>query len=346
MDPQSRGDLARARCRRGCIVHENNVGGSQGLAKDRLEALGEVLPLMGDDDNADTSVGEPSGGNLCRHRVSMSYCDSTSRLARMRPLKRIGGLRRRLSRGAREAYGTVRVSVARRAGARVRERAGVTVVTANWNTLPFLEVFVEAVQRRSPAGTRIVVVDNGSIDGSREYLRKRSDIDSVMLPVNIGHGRALDIGIARAGTKVVAILDIDAFPISDDWLRECEEALESGKMICGASIHRSYVHPCFLVARRQTMLNESPSLRARGRYPRPGRRRLGVFLDTGEALSQALLVRYGSRVFHFVPITSVDGPGHYGTVFGGVVYHNFHATTGNDIEAGLSRFLAAAKRFA
>lgn len=254
-------------------------------------------------------------------------------------------MRRRLDRAAREAYGTVRVSAARWSGARVRERAGITVVTANWNTLPFLEVFVESVRRRSPAGTGIVVVDNGSTDGSREYLRSRSDIDSVLLPINIGHGRALDIGVARARTRVIAVLDIDAFPVSDHWLRECQEALDSGKMICGASVHRSYVHPCFLVARRQTLLKEGPSMRAQGRYPRPGRRRLGVFLDTGEALSQALLVRYGSKAFHILPITSVDGPGLYGTVFGGLVYHNFHATTGRDRQAGLDRFLAAAKRF-
>jgi hypothetical protein len=258
--------------------------------------------------------------------------------------RKIGGLGRRAKRAGRQGYGLVRASAARRSGRGAVETSGVTVVTANWNTLPFVEVLIDAVERRSPPGTRILVVDNASVDGSQEFLRAR-DIDAVMLPTNVGHGLALDIGVARARTDTIAILDVDAFPIADDWLRGPLAALESGKKISGASIHRSYVHPCFLVARRSTLLHEGPSLRARGRYPRPGHGRLGVFLDTAESLSQALLVGYGSGVFAKVPITSIDGPGMYGTVFGEVVYHNFHATTGKDRQAGLDHFLAAARRY-
>lgn len=264
----------------------------------------------------------------------------------MTALQKIRGLGRRQTRAARESVGIARVAMGRRSALRVKELPGVTVVTANWNTLPFLEGLVAAVQRHSPEGTRILVVDNGSDDGSREFLRSRPDIESILLPVNVGHGIALDLGVAKACTQTIAILDVDAFPIADGWLSEAEEALDAGKRVCGAYIHRSYIHPCFLVARRQTLLADGPSLRARGRYPKAGRRRPGTFLDTGESFCQSLAVRYGSASHHRIAITSVDGPGLYGTVFGGVLYHNFHATTGKDRQAGLDQFLAATQRYA
>ncbi len=242
--------------------------------------------------------------------------------------------------------GIALVAIGRRSALRAKEVPGVTVVTANWNTLPFLEALVSAVQRHSPEGTRIVVVDNGSVDGSREFLRSRPDVDSILLPLNVGHGVALDLGVAKARTETIAVLDVDAFPIADNWLDEVEDALAGGKKVCGAYIHRSYIHPCFLVARRQTLLAQGPSLRARGRYPKAGRRRPGTFLDTGEAFCQSLAVRFGSSSHHRVPITSVEGPGLYGTVFGGLLYHNFHATTGKDREAGLDQFRSAVARYA
>ena len=51
-------------------------------------------------------------------------------------------------------------------------RSGVTVVIVNWETLDYLRETVRAVRRFSPAQTRILVVDNGSTDGSAEWLRQ------------------------------------------------------------------------------------------------------------------------------------------------------------------------------
>src|SRR5690349_196119 len=51
---------------------------------------------------------------------------------------------------------------------RARRRIGslrpgaATIVTVNWNSWAHLEVLIELVSRRSPAGTEIIVVDNGS----------------------------------------------------------------------------------------------------------------------------------------------------------------------------------------
>jgi len=53
-------------------------------------------------------------------------------------------------------------------------RPGVTVVTVNWNSLHYLERMLAAVEAMSPPGTEILVVDNASSDGSREFVRQRA----------------------------------------------------------------------------------------------------------------------------------------------------------------------------
>ncbi len=90
------------------------------------------------------------------------------------------------------------------------DQPGVTVVTVNWNSRRYLEGLVAAVRATSPPDTRILVVDNASSDGSREALRASREVESVLLPVNFGHGVALDIGLSRVRTEYTALLDVEA----------------------------------------------------------------------------------------------------------------------------------------
>lgn len=256
---------------------------------------------------------------------------------------------RRLGAWAKRAlvdtYGTVRWRLARRVGRRATIEPGITVVTVNWNTLPFLRVLVETVRARSPEGTRILVIDNASRDGSHEYLRSRPEIESVLLRVNIRHGRALDLGVTMARTDTVIVLDIDAFPTTNTWLDDSLAALEQGRVLSGAYFHRNFVHPCFMVFRRESIVANELSFKPVGLHPQGGGRPFGPFMDVGEAISQAVLVRFGDEGLHRIPFTEVRGPDMVGTVFGDVVYHNFHTTYSAHRSTALARFHEAVERF-
>jgi len=235
---------------------------------------------------------------------------------------------------------------ARRAARRCATGPGITVVTVNWNTLPFLEALLDIVSARSPAGTRILVVDNGSSDGSREFLRGRSDVDSILLPINIGHGLALDLAVAKVTTDIVVVLDVDAFPISDAYLDASLEALAAGKVLSGAHFNRNYIHPCFLVARRDTLVMNDLSFQPIGSTGRAdGTGPFQLFMDVGESISQAVIVKFGSDSLHRIRTSEIQGPGMCGSVFGDVVYHNFHTTYGPHQAAALERFNDALQRF-
>lgn len=207
-------------------------------------------------------------------------------------------------------------------------RPGVTVVTVNWNSLPYLRSTIEAVRATSPGNTEILVFDNGSSDDSFEYLQSRDDVRAMRSPINLGHGVALDLAVAGVRTELIAVLDVDAFPISNRWLPESTAALDAGAQVAGARMHRNFVHPCFLVTRTSLLHRYGLTFRPVGSLAKL-ESEAPLFLDVGEALSQRVIVKFGGgHALHFFDITSVRGPGGTGSVFGDLVYHNQFATQG------------------
>jgi glycosyltransferase involved in cell wall biosynthesis len=211
--------------------------------------------------------------------------------------------------------------------ARARRRLGrlapgaATVVTVNWNSWPHLEVLIDVVHRRSPAGTRIIAVDNGSVDGSRERISERDDVEGLLLPVNVGHELAMDLGVLLAKSEYVVALDVDAFPLHDDWLERLLGPLSEGAQVAGARLNREYVHPCCWAMREARFVERGHSFRAHYQPREEGRDASG---DVGEEISTA-----EAPDVHFFEVTSQRGPGDVGTVFGDLVYHNFYATRFN-----------------
>jgi glycosyltransferase involved in cell wall biosynthesis len=197
-------------------------------------------------------------------------------------------------------------------------RPGATVVTVNWNSWEHLAVLIDVVRRRSPSGTDILVIDNGSTDGSRRRLRSLAGVSSVRLPVNLGHELALDLGVLLCATEFVVALDVDAFPLHDDWLEKLLAPLDADARVSGARLNREYVHPCCWAMRTERFVEQGHSFRSDYRPREPGRDASG---DVGELIS----AREAPHL-HFFEVSSQRGPGDVGTVFGDLVYHNFYAT--------------------
>jgi hypothetical protein len=211
--------------------------------------------------------------------------------------------------------------------ARARRRLGrlqpgaATIVTVNWNSWPHLEVLIDVVKRRSPQGTRILAIDNGSSDGSRRRLAGRDDVSALALPLNVGHELAMDLGILSCETEFAVALDVDAFPLHDDWLDRLLAPLDEGAMVSGARLNREYVHPCCWAMRTARFVEQGHSFRSHYVPRSEGRDASG---DVGEEISTC-----EAPNLHFFEVSSQRGPGDVGTVFGDLVYHNFYATRFN-----------------
>ena len=116
----------------------------------------------------------------------------------------------------------------------------VSVIIVNWNRKELLQACLSSLARQSLTDFEIIVVDNGSTDGSNEMLRKNfPNVILVELGKNTGFCRANNIGIELAKSEYVALLNNDT-EVDENWLGELVKTLDekkeysfaSSKMIC------------------------------------------------------------------------------------------------------------------
>ena len=81
----------------------------------------------------------------------------------------------------------------------------------NWNSGPLLRDCLESViQHGAAVVNKIVVVDNGSSDGSLEFLLDLPGTTIIEAHVNLGFGRACNLGAKICESDFVLFLNPDA----------------------------------------------------------------------------------------------------------------------------------------
>src|SRR4029077_3119202 len=103
----------------------------------------------------------------------------------------------------------------------------ISVIILNWNGKQLLEDCLRAMRRQTLRDFETIVVDNGSTDGSVEYIRTHfSEMMLVALPENLGFTGGNIAGYAQATGKLVVLLnnDTEAHP---SWLEEIHRASQA-----------------------------------------------------------------------------------------------------------------------
>lgn len=84
----------------------------------------------------------------------------------------------------------------------------VTIIIPNYNGLTFLGPCMQALARQTCQDFSVLVVDNGSEDGSVEWLREH-DVPAIFLPENTGFSGAVNRGIRAVDTPYIILLNND-----------------------------------------------------------------------------------------------------------------------------------------
>jgi GT2 family glycosyltransferase len=102
----------------------------------------------------------------------------------------------------------------------------VSVVIPTWNGRAMLDVVLASLERQSVAPLEVIVVDNGSSDGTAEHLRERwPAVEVVALAENAGFAAGVNRGLERARGEFVALVNND-IELHPDFLRELASGLE------------------------------------------------------------------------------------------------------------------------
>jgi GT2 family glycosyltransferase len=92
----------------------------------------------------------------------------------------------------------------------------VSILIVNWNTRELVLACLDALPRGVDDGlvTEVIVVDNGSVDGSADALAARPDIELIRNADNLGFAAAVNQAYRRSGGEFVLLLnsDVDLTP--------------------------------------------------------------------------------------------------------------------------------------
>lgn len=101
---------------------------------------------------------------------------------------------------------------------------GVTAVIPTWNRRSLVETLIGRLRAQTLPPGEIVVVDNGSSDGSAEAA-ERCGARVIRMGINAGFSRAVNRGIESCRTEWIALINNDVEP-APDWLKRLVETAE------------------------------------------------------------------------------------------------------------------------
>jgi GT2 family glycosyltransferase len=90
------------------------------------------------------------------------------------------------------------------------KKVDVSIIIVNWNRLDDVLTNLHYLRRQRGVRIEVVVVDNGSTDGSAERLSRIGWIRLIRLARNVGPAEARNYGVASAKGKYIVFLDSDA----------------------------------------------------------------------------------------------------------------------------------------
>jgi GT2 family glycosyltransferase len=102
-----------------------------------------------------------------------------------------------------------------------------SIIVVNWNGIGCIRDCLQSVLQQTYTPFELIVVDNGSTDGSREWLRANagSSFRLIEFDVNTGFGRGVNAGIRASAGDFVALLNNDA-SADERWLESMVAAAQ------------------------------------------------------------------------------------------------------------------------
>jgi GT2 family glycosyltransferase len=152
-----------------------------------------------------------------------------------------------------------------------------SLVIPNWNGRPWLPGCLESLRRQKLPPDEIIVVDNGSADGSVGYLRaEHPGVRVLALDSNTGFAHAANQGLRAATSEYVAMLNADVV-LEPDWLERMVRTLAEHPSAASAACKmlslgdRRFVYDAGDVLRRDGACEQRGRFgRDDGRWDEPG----------------------------------------------------------------------------
>ena len=106
----------------------------------------------------------------------------------------------------------------------------VTIVIPNYNGKKILENCLKTLEKQTYKGFKVLVVDNGSTDGSAGVKSEVLDMEIVSLSENLGFCGAVNLGIQKTKTPYIILLNNDT-EVDEQFVEALLNAIQRSKQI-------------------------------------------------------------------------------------------------------------------
>lgn len=118
----------------------------------------------------------------------------------------------------------------------------VSVIVLNWNGKDVIMACIESLLAQTHPLTEVIIVDNGSTDGSREMIKERytSRITLIENKENLGFAEGCNVGIRASHGEFVALINSDS-TANPNWIAEMVQGIKASETIgmCACKIYFS-----------------------------------------------------------------------------------------------------------
>ena len=117
-----------------------------------------------------------------------------------------------------------------------------TIIIPNYNGIEYLNDCLASLRKCEPKNFHIIVVDNGSTDGSVELLKEKyPEVESIFLSENTGFAPAVNRGLEHTKTSYALLLNNDIL-VEADFVQKMEQAIEGHKNCFSVSAKMLQMH--------------------------------------------------------------------------------------------------------
>ena len=110
----------------------------------------------------------------------------------------------------------------------------VTVVIPNYNGKKYLDDCLKSLKKQSYQEFKVIIVDNGSTDGSQDYIKKKyPQVELIELSENTGFANAANVGIKASDSEYVFLLNNDTM-CDENALENLIRVMENKKKLFSA----------------------------------------------------------------------------------------------------------------
>ncbi len=164
----------------------------------------------------------------------------------------------------------------------------VTVIIITWNKLQLLKECLKSLKKQSFKPIQIIVVDNGSTDGTLEFLHHQySQIKIISFQKNLGFSKAANEGIKASGTEYLILLNNDTV-VDKDFIKYLVVALDKHKDSCGVTARIINFFDKNILASAGDAMNDTGQAFSRG---------LGDNINNWNKSDEVFLITGGASIF-------------------------------------------------